>query len=706
MSNRRGAATGCLRRALRWSMSALLAGMALAPCATGAAFADDAIGRASRTLHAWAPRILDAGAMLERGMQGSAPAGTRAVLLRSIAWLEIACGAPGEAAVAWSRVQAEAERRGDVRLALSALQQQTEFALILGRYAEAEAHARRLLDDARASDDSGFRASALDYAAVLARRRGELEAAAQLQRQALELRRQRADPAAIRRSLTNLGVVRRDQGDFAGALALHLEAMRLGESRDDAVDAGVYRSIALLYREVDDPEQADAFFRRALDAERAHPDPISLAATLGSYATLLNDHGSAGRALAMARQALALDTVLGNRPHIGLERVQIARALLDLGRLDEAQAEVDEALQIGSALRQREILGSALLLQGMLDQRAGRLDAAAEALDRAIGLLDAARLMPQLIEACRLRGALAEARGDYRLALVYERRHDELRQNLLGVRSGQRLATLRAQYESDAAAQRIRMLTLDNEVKALKLREQTLLRNLGLFGSALLGALALVLAGRYRATRRLHRDLALKHAEVERQRGSLQAANERLGAQATELYQAAISDALTGVYNRGHVLRQAETLIEQRNRDGGDFSVLMIDFDHFKRINDERGHLFGDTVLTAGTQAIRQWLEPGDLLGRLGGEEFLVVLDGRDETAATALAERLREHVSTALARFAPAGGAYTISIGVASLRACDPPSLRGLLGAADAAVYDAKTAGRNRVAVARYARN
>lgn len=671
-----------------------------------AASPDETIDRASRTLHGWAPRILDTGATLERVIEGSSPRGTRLALLQLIAWLEIACGAPEEAAIAWSHVQTEAERLGDERAAQSARQQRAEFAIILGRYAEVEAHAARLLDYARGSGDNGFRASALDYAAVLARRRGELETAAQLQRQALELRRERADPAATRRSLTNLGVVRRDQGDFAGALALYLEAMRLGETREDAIDAGVYRSIALLYREVDDPEQADAFFRRALDADRAHPNPISLASTLGSYATLLNDRGDAERALSTARQALAFDTGLGNRPHIGLERVQIARALIDLDRYDEAQAEVNQALQLGNALQQREILGGALLLQGMLDHRAGRLDAAAAVLDRAIGMLDAARLMPQLIEACRLRGALAEARGDYRLALVYERRYDELRQNLLGVRSGQRLATLRAQYESDASAQRIRVLTLDNEVKALRLREQTLLRNLALFGTLLLGMAALVLANRYRSTRRLHRDLALKHAEVERQRGSLQAANERLGAQATELYQAAISDALTGVYNRGHVLRQAEQQIERRLQGGGDFSVLMIDFDHFKRINDERGHLFGDTVLTAGTQAIRQWLEPGDLLGRLGGEEFLVVLDGRDQSAALALAERLREHVAESLARFAPHGTTYTISIGVASLRSCDPPSLRGLLGAADAAVYDAKTAGRNRVAAASYARN
>ncbi|MCE5232567.1 MAG: diguanylate cyclase [Mizugakiibacter sp.] len=701
-------ATGRLHHALCRIVPGLLASLALLPCAAGAATppAADAIGRASLTLHAWAPHIAAAATTLQRMLDGSAPPGSRLALLQLVAWLEIACGAPDDAAVAWSRVQAEAERRGDDRRAHAARQQQAEFAMILGRYPQVEAQVRHLLDYAQATADGGFRASATDYAAVLARRRGDLQRAAQLQQQALALRRERADPAAIERSLTNLGMVRRDQGDFAGALALYLEAMHLGETRDDGVDAGTYRSIALLYREVDDREQADAFFRRALDAERARPDPISLASTLGSYAVLLNDRGEAERALTMARQALALDTMLGNRPHVGLERVQIARALIGLGRVDEAQAEVREALALGDALRQHEILGSALLLQGTLDHRAGRLDAAAAELDRAIGLLDAARLMPPLIEACRLRSALAEARGDYRLALVFERRYDELRQDLLGVRSGQRLATLRARYESDAAAQRIRVLTLDNEVKALKLREQALVRNLSLLGALLLALLALALAGRYRATRRLHRDLALKHAEVERQRGTLSAANAQLSAQATELYQAAISDALTGVYNRGHVLRQAELQIARRIRDGGEFSVLMIDFDHFKRINDEHGHLFGDTVLTAGTQAVRQWLEPGDLLGRLGGEEFLVVLDGRDEAAALALAERLRGHVAAALARFAPSGTAYTISIGVASLRTCDAPNLRGLLGAADAAVYSAKTAGRNRVAAARYARN
>ncbi|HEX7112685.1 MAG TPA: tetratricopeptide repeat protein, partial [Mizugakiibacter sp.] len=255
MSDRRGAAaSSCLRRAFRWTRPALLAGMALAPCAAGAASPGDTVGRASLALQRWAPRILEAGATLERSIEGTAPAGTRPTLLQLVAWLEIACGAPEEAATAWSRVQAEAERRGDERAAQSARQQQAEFAVILGRYAEVQTHAQRLLDYARASNDSGFRASALDYAAVLARRRGELDSASKLQRQALELRRERSDPAAIRRSLTNLGVVRRDQGDFAGALALYLEAMRLGANRDDAIEAGVYRSIALLYREVDDPE--------------------------------------------------------------------------------------------------------------------------------------------------------------------------------------------------------------------------------------------------------------------------------------------------------------------------------------------------------------------------------------------------------------------------------------------------------------------
>ena len=188
--------------------------------------------------------------------------------------------------------------------------------------------------------------------------------------------------------------------------------------------------------------------------------------------------------------------------------------------------------------------------------------------------------------------------------------------------------------------------------------------------------------------------------EIEAKRAALSDANQRLEHQAEQLYHAAITDPLTGVFNRGHLLRQLDARIADCTRDGRELAALMIDFDHFKQINDARGHLFGDRVLVAGVQTLRQWLEPGDLLGRYGGEEFIAVIADRNLAEVRVLADRVRVRVAETLATFAPELQAIaTISIGVAMLsQLVKPVRLEALIEAADRAVYTAKANGRNRV--------
>jgi diguanylate cyclase (GGDEF)-like protein len=129
--------------------------------------------------------------------------------------------------------------------------------------------------------------------------------------------------------------------------------------------------------------------------------------------------------------------------------------------------------------------------------------------------------------------------------------------------------------------------------------------------------------------------------------------------------------------------------------------LLLIDFDNFKQINDARGHLFGDRVLVAGVQTLRQWLEPGDLLGRFGGEEFIAVIEGQNIFAVRAMAERIRVRVADTLAVFAPElARLATISIGISTASQIDGEvTVEQLIDAADRALYAAKAAGRNRVA-------
>ena len=131
---------------------------------------------------------------------------------------------------------------------------------------------------------------------------------------------------------------------------------------------------------------------------------------------------------------------------------------------------------------------------------------------------------------------------------------------------------------------------------------------------------------------------------------------------------------------------------------GRELAVLVIDFDHFKQINDVLGHLFGDRALIAGVAAMRSCLEPDDVLGRFGGEEFVVALEGRSAEAARALAERLREQVKSTLAGFGLRETGVTVSTAWHA-RATSRPGCRcPARHAADRAMYAAKAAGRNRV--------
>ena len=154
-------------------------------------------------------------------------------------------------------------------------------------------------------------------------------------------------------------------------------------------------------------------------------------------------------------------------------------------------------------------------------------------------------------------------------------------------------------------------------------------------------------------------------------------------------------DALTGAFNRRAVLDRLAQELVRSNRYHSAFSVLMLDLDHFKHVNDHHGHLVGDEVLKSFVQRLGDMLRPNDLLGRLGGEEFLVLLPETSAVAARATADRIL------LAVAQPHEGLplCTTSIGLTTWLPRDR-TVDELVGRADRAMYTAKLNGRNRVEV------
>jgi len=169
-----------------------------------------------------------------------------------------------------------------------------------------------------------------------------------------------------------------------------------------------------------------------------------------------------------------------------------------------------------------------------------------------------------------------------------------------------------------------------------------------------------------------------------------------------ELKRQAHIDHLTGVSNRGYFMVQAELELSRAVRYGKQLSLYMLDIDYFKKVNDSYGHKIGDLVLIKLAEVCRQTLREVDIIGRVGGEEFVILLPETDLIVATDVAERLKESIANSkvpLESGLPLH--FTVSIGVTSLVSKDD-NLDVLLNLADKALYEAKENGRNRVCVAK----
>lgn len=165
-----------------------------------------------------------------------------------------------------------------------------------------------------------------------------------------------------------------------------------------------------------------------------------------------------------------------------------------------------------------------------------------------------------------------------------------------------------------------------------------------------------------------------------------------------ELWTLASTDELTGIANRRHFIDRAAEAFAAARRDGSALALVMIDLDYFKSINDTLGHAGGDWVLRATAEALIWELRPTDLAGRLGGEEFGVIMPGLSEIDAAAAAERLRQRLTLIRPPF-PGGERLAISASIGLAHAGpDDQGIYALLARGDQALYAAKAQGRNRV--------
>jgi len=534
--------------------------------------------------------------------------------------------------------------------------------------------------------------------ALLNRRQGEFAASLSGLERALGVYRQLADPNGVARVLTHIGLVRLNQGVYSASLEALNESLRLQNEGASAELERTYHYLGLLYAGLREYRTARDFLQRGLAEARRLADPAREAPLVGSMARVANLSGAHSEALSIAleseRLAERMDSPPG-RVYAGLEH---GRALLGLGRLDEARGVLETGSAIAERIQQRGTLADFRALLAQLAMREGRTADALAFWELVLPVYQSGDEQPQLYTAYRAMIPLLQQRGDTARALQLSLESLDVLEQINSLDMNRRLAIAESESRARESARQIELLQRDNEIQGLRLSEERTQRR---YAAVVIGSLLIILlllAFRYRESRRMQRRLAEVNEDLLGSREALALAHAELEKRADQLARAASTDPLTGVPNRRDFTARLQTYWEDARRRGSELSLVLVDIDHFKRVNDVFGHAVGDAALCAMADVLQSILRSGTLLARWGGEEFAILLPGADATAAAGLGERLRKVVADIDREDLPA---MTISVGVASLAGRDLERPECLFEEADAALYEAKASGRDKVCVA-----
>lgn len=350
-------------------------------------------------------------------------------------------------------------------------------------------------------------------------------------------------------------------------------------------------------------------------------------------------------------------------------RGTLARKWVAQGQRGKAVALLKEHLAEVEATRFPLLIGEIQSLLAELLLEEGDIPGAEAHAQETIALGDSLTNLPPLVMAYKIRYEIALDRGDMGAALDHYRHYAEADKAYLNEIKARELAYQIVRHETQQKTQEIELLNQQNQVLQLQQRvDKQSAQNTKLLVILLMLSLALIVYWAYGIKRR-------------------QMSLRRL----------AETDALTGVSNRHHFTQQSERALTVCAQNGEPAALVMFDLDHFKAINDSYGHVTGDWVLTRVAEACKTFCRRVDYFGRLGGEEFAILMHGVELSGATRLAEDCRMRIASIDTRESTHAFAITASFGV-SVTSLSGYDLARLLAHADKSLYRAKREGRNRV--------
>ena len=445
-----------------------------------------------------------------------------------------------------------------------------------------------------------------------------------------------------------LGNVQFSLCDYSGALDWYTRALEARERAGDELGvAGSLGNLGNVYSERGDLTEALHFHQRGLE------HAVRIGSTVLEISSLCNlggdyvDLGRYAEGIEVCRRSVVLGERMEDWEKVAVAFTSMGSAYVKTGQQAQALDCHRRALEIAhrhtlqkAAAHALYSIGEILLLQGTLGEARERL-AESALLAHAIGARRTAfQCAEALAEVCRRQGDYAAALGHYEM-----------------------FRTLEKKVFTEEAQERAQALVIQMEVAH---------------------------------HRRESESLAALNAALQEANTQLEEANARL-----EIL--SVTDALTNLPNHRALIAALEAQIARARREDTPCAVLFLDIDHFKQVNDTYGHPIGDAVLRQFAVRVRSCLREEDVLGRWGGEEFLILLPGTDARRAQRIGERVRAAVADRpLLERGPAFGCLSVTCSIGTV-ACPPhPPLRDtLIAAADTALYAAKRGGRNQVRAA-----
>ncbi|HET9391296.1 MAG TPA: tetratricopeptide repeat-containing diguanylate cyclase [Steroidobacteraceae bacterium] len=605
--------------------------------------------------------------------------------------LESASGAPAEPAVTphpaitliergviEMRTDPEASRR-DAESALQVLQRQPD--------ADLEIQARLILCDYQAERDThaaqeqiaaaltllpkahrkGIQAGLLDCRGEISETAGDNSKARELYEQAVAVATGTHDDEMLAQSLFSRGYLLGLQGEYAAGLADLKRAQSLFDRLSKPLHSlTTLNSIAILYNRMGDYASARAIYSRALTAQRKAGMTREVVVTLhnlGRASENLHDWEGARQSFT---ESLALSRQLGYVRGEAYALRGLAAVANGAGDPKAALETLDRATDLQKQTPDARLLAQIDLARGVALHKLQRLAESAAALESALQIFLRADALGELNATYSELAQVYSESGNWRAAFERQTQAKQISDRLLTNQLDQRFATLKVEFDTAAKEKENAALMRENEANQKALAQGRAVRSLQATVIVLSATLVIVLA----------------LVALYQRRSSLR------------MRFLAMTDELTGVPNRRAVLRRLEPLL--RDSQAEPCCALIIDIDHFKRINDQLGHPTGDEVLKVVAARVRSTVTEPAFFGRLGGEEFLIVLPQTTLERARAAGESLREQIlSVDTARWFDDRRNITASIGcTVSNPGLDTAST--MLKRADAALYVAKRSGRN----------